>query len=115
MRVARYQMSNVPLLLLTWALLLGPTAAGMTVALRALPLVNKRVFQAKKPWACDVCMGFWTVGLLSLTASAATRNWILVLSCGPAYPLALWVLRQITLPRGGFTLPELVTEDEGEG
>lgn len=98
-------------LLLTWALYVGPTAAGLIVALRAVPWVGKKLEAATKPWACDACMGFWTVGLTVMLVVAATRDRALLFGAGPAYPLCLWVLRQVTA-RGNVALPMLEPEDD---
>jgi len=95
-----------PLHIMLWAIILGATSSGMTVAIRALPTVQKWVMARKKPWACDICMSFWSVGLLAL-ALGAWQGRELVIVCGPAYPWALWVLHKVTQPRGGLTLPDL--------
>jgi hypothetical protein len=92
-----------PLLLLLWALIVGSTSAGMTVALRALPWGEQRL--NTKPLACDVCMSFWSVGVLS--AALSVRDFDLILVAGPAYPWALWVLRKLTDPRNPPPLPPL--------
>lgn len=88
-----------PLPILFWALFIGATSAGMTVAIRGLPTVKKWMMQRKKPWACDVCMSFWTTGLVALLV-AGHYGHELIVSCGPAYPWALWVLCKITAPTG---------------
>lgn len=103
----------MPALLLTWALFVGLTAAGLIVALRALPPVEHKVWAAQKPWACDVCMSFWVVGIANVFL-VATHGPVMFLCAGPAYPLCLWVLRQITAPRGAPPLPELEFELEPE-
>jgi hypothetical protein len=95
-----------PLHIVLWSLLVGATSAGMTVAIRALPLVKKWIEQMKKPWACDVCMSFWTVGLLAL-GLGFWRGWENVLVCGPAYPWALWVLCKVTEHRSELVIGEL--------
>jgi hypothetical protein len=91
--------------------LLGATAAGVVVAVRALPPVQRRMWAAQKPWACDICMSFWTTGLVALLAAAWRQDEALVILCGPAYPWALWVLRKITDPHGPPPLPELEDTD----
>lgn len=93
-----------PFNIMLWAIILGATSAGMTVALRALPTIYRWVEQAKKPWACDRCMSFWTTGLLSV----GLATWLgheLIIVCGPAYPWAMFVLCKITDPRGPPPLP----------
>jgi len=92
--------------ILLWSFLLGATSAGITIALRALPLVYRWMEEQKKPWVCDICMSFWTVGLLSLGLAAWQGKEFLIV-CGPAYPLAMWLLCKITEPKGGPPLPPL--------
>ena len=98
-----------PLYILFWSLLIGATSAGMTVAVRALPFVQRRIEALQKPWACDICMSFWSVGLLSV-GLAVWQGPELLVSCGPAYPWALWVLRRVTEPREPV-LPALEDSD----
>ena len=93
--------------LLLWSLAVGSTSAGLTTAIRALPLVQRWMFERRKPWACDVCMSVWTVAGLSLGVASGLHDTALVLSAGPAYPWALWVLRVIGEPRGGPPMPPL--------
>ena len=101
-----------PQLISLWAFLLGATAAGCTAAVRRLPPIDRRVQAAKKPWACDICMCFWTTVLLGTVAAAASQDPILVVCCGPAYPWSLWVLRKITDPVGP---PPMLLEDTDDG
>jgi len=84
--------------LLAWAVGLGSTAAGIVLAVRALPAVRRAMVQLKKPWACDLCMSFWTVGALSLGLAVWKVDAQLLLSAGPAYPLALQLLRMLQEP-----------------
>lgn len=100
-----------PLDIMLWAIILGATSAGMTVAVRALPFIRKRIENQEKPWACDICMSFWTVGLLGLNLAMWKMQPELLVVCGPAYPWAMWVLCKVTEPRGGLSLPELEDSD----
>jgi hypothetical protein len=88
-----------PLDILAWALAVGATAAGLTVAVRALPPVQRWMFQRQKPWACDVCMSFWTTAAVGGALAIAKHDPSLLLACGPAYPWALQVLHTLTEPR----------------
>jgi len=88
-----------PLTILLWALAVGATSAGITVAVRALPFVYRWVEEQKKPWGCDICMSFWIVGLLGL-GLGHWQGWEYVLVCGPAYPWAMWVLCKVSEPKG---------------
>lgn len=103
-----------PLPILLWSLYIGPTAAGVIVALRALPFVYRLVLARKKPWACDICMGFWVVGAISAAASVADRSKLILISAGPAYALCLLMLRLLTAPRMPPPLPELLVEVSDE-
>jgi len=98
-----------PSLILFWAVALGATSAGMTAVIRTLPPVTRWMMERKKPWACDICMSFWTVGLLGL-GLGYWQGWEHTLACGPAYPWALWVLCRISEPVGPPP-PELEDSD----
>lgn len=97
-----------PLTLLLWALPVGATAAGMIVVIRVLPLIRQQVEAMKKPWACDICMSFWVVGLLVLLLLLGKRDPQFLFVAGPAFPFALWFLRRLTDPP---ELPPLLLED----
>jgi len=96
-----------PLPLLLWALAVGSTSAGITTAVRALPLVQRWMLDRVKPWACDVCMSFWTVGLVTLGLAIWQQDAALVIVSGPAYPWALWVLRKTQERHGTPPMPPL--------
>lgn len=98
--------------LLFVALFSGTTAAGVTVAVRALPFVNRWVQHGTKPWACDVCMSFWTTAAVTGAWSAIHMDYSLLYAAGPAYPVTMWVLRKITDHHGVVPgLPELEDTD----
>jgi hypothetical protein len=94
-----------------WSLLLGATSAGVTTAVRALPVVYSWMLERKKPWACDICMSFWTVALITLGLALWQRDETLLVTAGPAYPWALWVLRKTSEPHGPPPMPPL---EDGE-
>jgi len=94
--------------LLAWAVFVGTTAAGVTTATRALPPVQRWMFARVRPWACDVCMGFWTVGLVSLGMAVWQHDAALLLACGPAYPWALVVLYKTGEPKSPPPMPPLL-------
>lgn len=93
--------------LLAWSLVVGATSAGITTAVRALPPVQRWMFARVKPWACDVCMSFWTTALVGVVLSAHEHDAVLLLTCGPAYPLALLVLAKVSEPKGPPPMPPL--------
>lgn len=99
--------------LLLLAAMVGATSSGVTLAVRALPWVDKQLLQAKKPWVCDICMSFWTVGALVLGVAAWHHEVALVFLAGPAYPVALGGLRLLSEPTSSpFEMPPLEDPDE---
>jgi hypothetical protein len=60
------------------------------------------MFARKKPWACDICMGFWTTA--ALTLALPQDLW---LAAGPAYPWTLYLLRKLQEPTNPPNLPPL--------
>jgi len=93
--------------LLLRALFVGLSAAGLVVFLRALSLFQKLVQEQKKPWACDVCMSFWSTFLL--TAATFRFDGVLALeAAAPGFAVTLLILRKLTEPlRPPPKLPEL--------
>lgn len=81
-----------------WALFVGATVPGIVAAVRALPPVERWVFAGLRPWACDVCMCFWSTASLVAALAGATLDLRLLLVAGPAYTLALLVSRFVTAP-----------------
>lgn len=67
------------------------TAPGFIVALRALPWAERQMMAGIRPWACDICMSFWTVAALC-TALAGVFGWRYAVVAGPAYSVCLGVL-----------------------
>jgi hypothetical protein len=54
-----------PVHILLWSVVLGLSAVALTKCIRALPPFAGWTLDLKKPWACDICMSFWGVVLLS--------------------------------------------------
>jgi hypothetical protein len=102
-------MQTDPVQLLFWSVVLGATAAGIVSAVRGLPWVYRAIMQRKKPWACDVCMGFWSTGAVATGLAIVQNNAWLLLAAGPAYPFVLWILRKLGEPQ----LPPLPPLREG--
>lgn len=101
-------------LLVTAAIAL--TVPGFVLAVRALPWVSRQVEAGIKPWACDICMCFWSTGALAL-AVAAWLGGELVLCAGPAYTVALIVISHMErpttpppIPTASALLPEGLAE-----
>jgi hypothetical protein len=91
-------------LLITAAVAL--TVPGFVLAVRALAPVAKLVEAGTKPWACDVCMCFWSTALLATCTGAAAGDWRLALCAGPAYTIALVVLSHLERPVAFPALPD---------
>ena len=90
------------------ALLVGLSAAGLVVALRALPFVQRLIREQKKPWACDVCMSFWCTGATAFVLLPLTEVW----AAAPGFAIALLTLRKLTEPlRLPSNLPKLPEEE----
>lgn len=81
-----------------FSIFFGVTSPGIVTAFRALPMVQKLVDQGVKPWACDICMCFWTVGIPAAVAASIARDISVLLASGPAYVIALLVIRLVQSP-----------------
>lgn len=91
-------MSGLFIALAFWAAFVGVTVPGFVAAIRALPPIERWVLAGYKPWACDVCMCFWSTGTATLALVGATLEPRYFLVAGPAYTLALIVSRAVTAP-----------------
>lgn len=74
------------------------TVPGVVVAVRALPPIEREVDELKKPWACDICMCFWSTAILVLFAAMVLWRADVLLVAGPAYPLSMVYLRFVQAP-----------------
>jgi hypothetical protein len=92
-------MQLLPTEILSWSVALGATAAGFVSAVRGLPVVQRAIMERKKPWACDVCMGFWSTAVLAVALAFGMHNMTLLFTAGPAYPFVLWILRKLGEPQ----------------
>lgn len=87
------------------ALLVALTVPGFVRAIRTLPFVDRWVLAGIKPWACDICMCFWSTGLWVSGLAWLFREPLLLLACGPAYTVALNVLEYMQRPPPGSGPP----------
>jgi hypothetical protein len=92
-------MQLVPAEILAWSVALGATVAGFVLAVRGLPWVQRAIMDRKKPWACDVCMGFWSTAIWAEALAVLQNDLFMLLAAGPAYPFALWILRKLGEPQ----------------
>jgi hypothetical protein len=94
-------------MLIVWTVLVGLGIPGIVLAARALPWVDTRVLAGVKPWACDICMSFWTGAVLVLGAAAIAGALEVLAVAPPAYTIALVVLRHLQAPHGAPPPPDL--------
>lgn len=87
-------------MLIVWTVLVGLGIPGIVLAVRALPWVDARVLAGTKPWACDICMSFWTGAVLVLGAVAVSREFVVFVVAPAAYTIALATLRVLQAPHG---------------
>jgi hypothetical protein len=90
--------------LILTAIVVGSTAAGFALALRALPVIRNWVESGIKPWACDICLGFWSTLVVALVYWIATGA--VLASVGPAYPICLGVIKLLSAPKNVPMFPE---------
>lgn len=100
--------------LLAATVIIALTVPGFVLAVRALPAVDRRALAGQKPWACDICMCFWSTGLWALVVAFVLKDPRLVLACGPAYTGAMMLLKRMTAaPPGGPMLEAPPLEEHG--
>lgn len=96
------------------AALVALAVPGFVRAMRALPFIDAWVMRGIKPWACDICMCFWSTGLWVSSIALALRDPSVLLACGPAYTVALVVLEYMQRPPEGSGPPApLAIEEPG--
>ena len=87
--------------------LVALTVPGFVQAVRALPAVDRLMLAGKKPWACDVCMCFWSTAIWTVVVAAVFKDARLLLAAGPAYTISMLVLRYATrAPEGELPVLE---------
>lgn len=74
-------------------LLLALAAVSLTTMIRAIPFVKAMADRGVKPWGCDVCMSFWSLGLAAVVA--ATYDLAALLAAVPAHGLAVLLLHRL--------------------
>lgn len=77
------------------------TVPGFVLAVRALPPVEKLVFEGVKPWACDICSCFWSTVIWGVIAGCIWGAEGLV-AAAPAYAASMGLLSVLSRPT---TLP----------
>lgn len=77
------------------ALLIGLSAATIVTLFRVVPGGKQLYATNKKPWACDICMSFWSTLLVSIVTICTDMlqkcdAWEAI----PAYIVCLWMIQQ---------------------
>lgn len=99
--------------LLAWTALAAAGAVGLTVLVRNVPFVQDWVMEAKKPWACNVCMPIYTTAAMLAIPIWQTGDWRYAAAYLPAYGLAYTGLQRMAQPPGPPVIPaDLLTEDD---
>lgn len=102
-------MKPTPLDILLWTGIAGLGAVGLTVIIRNTPGITSLVQQAKKPWACNVCMPLYTSAAMVALPWWWTGDWHYAAAYPGAYALAYTMLERMSRPPGPppqFELPE---------
>lgn len=81
------------------------TVPGFVLAIRAVPFIERKVERGVKPWACDICMCFWSTGLWVLGYAWLEQDVRVLFACGPAYSLAMMLLAFMQRPPPGSGPP----------
>ncbi len=95
---------------LVWACVVTLAATALTIIVRNAPWVRDRVNEAKKPWACNVCMPIYTCAAAAGGLCVLLGRWEFGLTYLPAYALTKVVLDKLAEPPGEPP-PMLVPED----
>jgi hypothetical protein len=85
---------------LVWACVVTLAATALTVIVRNAPWVRDRVDEAKKPWACNVCMPLYTCAVVAGGLWLLLGRWEFALTYLPAYALTKGVLDKLAAPPG---------------
>ena len=82
------------------------STVGAVLVIRALPGVEKLVLQGKKPFACDLCMSWWTSILISGFLALLFYDPIWFIGVLPSVAAGVWILgRMYPAPQGGSFPP----------
>ena len=84
---------------------------GAVLVIRALPGVGRLVLEAKKPFACDLCMSWWTSIAICGIASWLFQDLLWFVCVLPSVATGVWTLgRMYPAPSGG-SFPPLPGEE----
>lgn len=78
-------------------------AVGLTTVIRAVPPFARLNEHGVKPWACDLCMSFWTTALCLVVGAISGKVDVLdaFLLWMPSFALAYGTVQRITPPPMG--------------
>jgi hypothetical protein len=84
--------------ILVAALIIGMAAAAIPPIVRAAPVVQIWMLRGIKPWACDLCMSFWSTVLATLFCGVFES---FPLFAGvPAFVVTFAIVRHNSEPKG---------------
>lgn len=92
--------------LLWWSLLAGLGSVGLTVILRNAPVINRWVAEAKKPWACNVCMPLYTSAALLAVPVTQSGDMRYAMAFPASYALSYLILQHSSKPPGPPKIPD---------
>lgn len=82
------------------------STVGAVLVIRALPGVNRLVLEGKKPFACDLCMSWWTSILICGAFAWFFADLIWFIGVLPSVASGVWILgRMYPAPEGGSFPP----------
>lgn len=87
-----------PLDLLFWSAHAALSSVALTIIVRNAPWVRGWVQQAKKPWACNVCMPLYTTAAAVGGTAYLQGSWFVALAYLPAYVLSHVALEKMSEP-----------------
>ena len=89
-----------------WVPWLTLTVTGFVLATRRLAWVAERVERLEKPWACDVCLSFWSMCLWAPGAALVAWDLGALWAAPPSYVIVLFLLPRVQ-PPPPIVLPRL--------
>jgi hypothetical protein len=81
-------------------------SVGLTIIIRNAPVVRGWVAEAKKPWACNVCMPFYTSAAMIAIPVTQSGDWRYATAFPATYALAYLLLENMSKPPGPPQIPK---------
>jgi len=76
------------------------SAVALAIIVRNAPVVRGWVQEARKPWACNVCLPLYLCALVVGGLYALSRDATVLLAYLPSYALSYIVLEKLARPTG---------------